>query len=91
MQHERAVSVAPGIACPRILFQNNRWNVELFQPRPKRYGSLAASDDDAIGLLFAPQSILFGSLSLQPILVASVDAVRDAERPRASLTLLEAF
>ncbi len=61
VQAERLVTLAPAVARSFILFNNDRWHVELAQPGPKRYAALTATNDDAIGLTRVAE---FGSFRL---------------------------
>src|SRR5260370_12870952 len=50
MQAERLVALAPAVAGPFVLFDDNRRHIELAQPGSERDAALTAANDDAIGL-----------------------------------------
>src|SRR5579883_2946960 len=91
MQNEGTITVAPGVAGPRILLEDDRRHVELLQTRAERHAALAAADNDAIRLLFIAERRLLGLFCFEPGLVAAINAMRDAVRPPEAFALLEAF
>src|ERR1700719_1071255 len=50
MQAERLVALAPAVAGPFVLFDDDRRHIELAQPGSECDAALAAANDDAIGL-----------------------------------------
>jgi len=91
MQAERLVALAPGIAGPVVLLDDDGRNVQALQPRAQCDAALAAADDQHIGLLGGAERCLFLGFQLRPVLAARGDAVVGAEPAVLALLLLEAL
>src|SRR3546814_12840399 len=66
VQAERLVALAPGIARPLVLLDDDGGNAEALQPRAQRDAALAAADDDALGLARMAELRFLARLALGP-------------------------
>jgi hypothetical protein len=65
VEHELVISVAPGIAGPRVLLDDDGGNAEALEPSAERDAALAAADEDAIGLHRVAERRLVRALALE--------------------------
>src|SRR5262249_20585164 len=91
VQAERLVALAPTVAGPFVLLDDDGRHIELAQARAERDAALPASDDDAIGLA---RDAEFGGLFLAPLFprdAFAIGAVFYAHGPVETLRFLIAF
>ena len=91
VQAERLVALAPAVARPVVLFEDDRRHAELAQPRAERDAALPAADDDGVGLLLVAERALLVLALLLPGLRAEVLPVLGAERAGEAGFLLMAL
>ena len=91
VQAERLVALAPAVARPLVLLDDDRRHAELAQARSEADRTLAAADDDDIGLGRGAERLGFlGALLLPGLAVAPVP-VLGAHRTARAVRLLEAL
>ena len=75
VQVQRLVALAPLVAGPIVLVDDQGRNPEPLQPRPERDAALAAADDEAVGLAGAAEFGLLRRLAFEPGAASRLDAV----------------
>ncbi|MNX70582.1 hypothetical protein D3C86_1018450 [compost metagenome] len=91
MQAERLVALAPAVAGPLILFDDDRRHTKLAKTRAKCNAALSAADDDDIGLLRIAEFGGFGLAFFLPGPAFAVVAVLRAHRATDTLWFLMAL
>src|SRR5262249_14973565 len=87
----RFVALAPGIARPGILLDDDGGNLQALQPRTQRNAALAAADDQAIRLPGIAEFGLVLLLAFEPALALADHAMLGAHRPGRTFLFLEAL
>src|SRR6202030_1397912 len=82
MQAERFVALAPLVARPLVLVDDEGRNAETLEPRSKPDAGLAAAHDQAIGLALVAKLRLLGRFAVEPGAPRLHGAMLDALLPR---------
>ncbi len=91
VQAERLVPLAPAVARPLVLFDDDRRNAELTKARTKRDATLAAANNDDIGLLGVTEFAGFGLAFFFPGPAVAVMAVLGAHGTAHAFRLFVTF
>ena len=91
VQAQALVALAPGVAGPLVLLDDDRRHAQPSQPCAERDAALPAADDHDVGLVGDAELGLLLTTLLEPGLAAGVHAVLDALVARRALVLLEAL
>ena len=89
VQHQRVIPVPPVVADAIVLFDDERRDVELLEPRRDGESRLSAPNDQHLRVCFG-KGILVATL-VEPVPAPDLFSVRDASNPSCAQVLLESL
>ena len=89
VQAERLVALAPGVAGLSVLVNDQRGYTQLLEPCAQTQPTLAAADDQAIGLTLVTQLSNLGSPRVRPVAAAADRAVLGTQLAGRTALFLE--